>query len=520
MFKSVILIVMDGWGLSGRRDDNPTATANLPVINKLMETAPLTMLSTSGSDVGLPGGQMGNSEVGHLTMGAGRVVLQELTRINKAIDSGELASNPNLVAMLDDIKGRGSALHLMGLLSDGGVHSHQEHLYALMRIAKDFGIGKVFIHAILDGRDTPPRSGKGYMQALLSKIDEIGIGQVATVSGRFYSMDRDKRYERVELAYRAIAEGKGVEAADPLAAIEASYAGEETDEFMRPVVIVSDGLDLAGPVGAAGAVGAISDGDGFIFFNYRADRAREITESFVLDDFTGFKREKRQALPDFLTMTEYDATLPVKNIFPPQHHANILGEVISKNGISQFRVAETEKYAHVTFFFNGGREEPFAGEERLLLPSQRDVATYDQAPQMRAAEIAEATVARMDEINDGFILVNFANCDMVGHTGDMDAAVIACEAVDAGVGKILEKAREKGVAVIITADHGNVEQMIDYTRNCPYTAHTTNPVPFIYVDKDAVGVRLTEGGLADVAPTILKVMGLVIPVEMTGKPLF
>ncbi len=516
MTKSVVLIVMDGWGLSSRRDDNPTATANLPVINKLMATAPLTTLSTSGSDVGLPDGQMGNSEVGHLTMGAGRVVFQELTRINNAIESCELAANPKLVAMLTDIKDRGSALHLMGLLSDGGVHSHQEHLYALLRIAKDFGIGKVFIHAILDGRDTPPKSGKGYMQALLGKIDEIGIGQVATVSGRFYAMDRDKRYERVELAYRAIAEASGVEAGDALAAIEASYAGKETDEFMRPVVITGS----AGPAGATGAVGAVGDGDGFIFFNYRADRAREITESFVLDGFTGFKREKRPDLSAFLTMTEYDATLPVKNIFSPEPHVNILGEVISKNGIGQFRVAETEKYAHVTFFFNGGREEPYVGEDRLLLPSLRDVATYDLAPRMRAAEIAEATVARMDEINDGFILVNFANCDMVGHTGNMDAAVIACEAVDAGVGKILEKAREKGAAVIITADHGNVEQMIDYARNCPYTAHTTNPVPFIYVDKDAVGVRLKEGGLADVAPTILKVMGLVIPVEMTGKPLF
>ncbi len=509
MTKPVILIVMDGWGLSSRRDDNPTATANLPVINRLMETMPLTMLSTSGSDVGLPGGQMGNSEVGHLTMGAGRVVFQELTRINRAIESGELATNPKLVALLEDIKDRGSALHLMGLLSDGGVHSHQEHLYALMRVAKDFGIGKVFIDAILDGRDTPPKSGKGYMQALLGKIDEIGIGQVATVSGRFYAMDRDKRYERVELAYRAIAEGKGAEAGDPLAAIEASYAGEETDEFMRPAVIT----DSAGPVGAIG------DGDGFIFFNYRADRAREITESFVLDDFTGFQRKKRPPLSAFLTMTEYDATLPVNSIFSPEHHANILGEVISKNGVGQFRIAETEKYAHVTFFFNGGREEPFVGEERLLLPSPRDVATYDLAPRMRAAEIAEATVKRMDEVDDGFILVNFANCDMVGHTGNMDAAVIACEAVDAGVGKILDKAREKGVAVMITADHGNVEQMIDYARNCPYTAHTTNPVPLIYVDKDAVGVHLKEGGLADIAPTVLKVMGLVIPVEMTGKPL-
>ncbi len=511
MTKSVILIVMDGWGLSSRKDDNPTAKAKLPVINRRMETMPITMLSTSGSDVGLPGGQMGNSEVGHLTMGAGRVVLQELSRINKAIEDGELADNPRLVALLTDIKDRGSALHLMGLLSDGGVHSHQEHLYALMRVAKDFGIEKVFIHAILDGRDTPPKSGKGYMQALLGKIDEIGIGQVATVSGRFYAMDRDKRYERVELAYRAIVEGKGVEGGgDPLAAIEASYAEEETDEFMRPAVIT----------GGTGPVGPVGDGDGVIFFNYRADRAREITESFVKEGFTGFQRENRPELSAFLTMTEYDATLPVESIFSPELHVNILGEVISKYGIGQFRVAETEKYAHVTFFFNGGREEPFEGEERLLLPSQRDVATYDLAPRMRAAEIAEATVKRMDEADDGFILVNFANCDMVGHTGNMDAAVIACEAVDAGVGRILEKAREKGVAVLITADHGNVEQMIDYAGNCPYTAHTTNPVPFIYVDKDAVGVHLKEGGLADVAPTVLKVMGLVVPVQMTGKPLF
>jgi len=501
---------MDGWGLSQRREDNPTAKAKLPNINKLMETAPLTMLGTSGKDVGLPGGQMGNSEVGHLTLGAGRVVLQELSRINQAIESGEFAANPNLTELLDVVIANEGALHLLGLLSDGGVHSHQEHLYAIMRAAKARGVGKVYIHAILDGRDTSPKSGKGYMEALLGKIEEIGVGQVASVSGRFYAMDRDRRYERVEQAYRAIAEGKGVEASGPVDAIEASYAAGKTDEFMEPAVITENDAP----------VGPFASGDGVIFFNYRADRAREITESFISDDFTGFTRGAKPALSAFLTMTEYDATFPVKTIFMPETHAAILAEVLSDNAVSQFRVAETEKYAHVTFFFNGGREEPFVGEERLLIPSNREVATYDMAPEMRAAEIADATVMRMDTDDDGFILVNFANGDMVGHTGVIEAAVIACEAVDTAVGRIVEKARAKGVAVIITSDHGNVEQMIDYEKNCPYTAHTTNPVPLILVDDSAVGIRLAEGALADVAPTILKVMGIDIPSEMTGKPLF
>jgi len=510
MAGSLVLIVMDGWGVSRRREDNPTLKAKLPYINKLMETAPLTMLGASGPDVGLPGGQMGNSEVGHLTLGAGRVVFQELSRINRSIESGEFALNPNLTELLDEIMAGAGALHLMGLLSDGGVHSHQEHLYALMRAAKARGLGKVYIHAILDGRDTPPKSGKGYMEALLEKIKEIGVGQVASVSGRFYAMDRDRRYERLERAYRAIAEGKGVEASGPVAAIEASYAAGKTDEFMEPAVIVSNGAPV-GPLAAS---------DGVIFFNYRADRAREITESFISEDFTGFARGAKPVFSGFLTMTEYDATFPVKTLFTPETYVNILGEVVSLKGLSQFRVAETEKYAHVTFFFNGGREEPFPGEDRLLIPSNREVATYDKAPEMRSAEIAEATVERMDTKDDGFILVNLANGDMVGHTGVMAAAVLACEAVDAAVGKIVEKARSKGRAVIITSDHGNVEQMIDYEKNCPYTAHTTNPVPLILVGDSTARVHLSEGGLADVAPTILKIMGIGVPAEMTGKPLF
>lgn len=503
--KPLVLIIMDGWGISMRREDNPTAIADLPKLDALMEGFPMTLIGTSGTDVGLPAGQMGNSEVGHLTLGAGRVVLQELSRINRAVENGELASNSTLTGLLDHLKVSGSALHLMGLLSDGGVHSHQEHLYALLRAAKEKGIDKLYIHAILDGRDTPPKSGLGYMKALLEKIEEIGVGQVATVCGRFYAMDRDKRFERVEQAYRAIAEGKGVEGACPIEAIEKSYANAKTDEFMEPAVIKTGGVD---------------EEDAFIFFNYRADRAREMTEVFIKDDFTGFDRGPKPLLSFFVTMTEYDATFGVPTIFSPEKLSDILGEVISREGISQFRVAETEKYAHVTFFFNGGSEEPFKGEDRLLIPSSREVRTYDEAPEMRAAEIAEATVERIDKGTDGFILVNFANGDMVGHTGIIKAAVTAVEAVDAGVGRIVEKAQEKGFAVLITSDHGNVEQMINYEKNCPYTAHTTNPVPFIYVDADLKGVRLAEGGLADVAPTVLKIMGLEQPAEMTGKPLF
>jgi 2,3-bisphosphoglycerate-independent phosphoglycerate mutase len=504
--KPVVLIVMDGWGISLRTEDNATSLAKLPIINALMESCPLTTLDTSGADVGLPAGQMGNSEVGHLTMGAGRVVLQELSRINKAIADGSFDSNQTLLSLLDDVRAKGSALHLMGLLSDGGVHSHQEHLCALLRAAKAKGIERVYIHAILDGRDTPPSSAKGYMQALLKNIEEIGVGRVATISGRYYAMDRDKRWDRVVLAYNAIAGGKGVEATDPIAAIEASYAADKTDEFTLPTVIIKEA--------------AVSDNDGMIFFNFRADRAREITEAFIKDDFEGFERKAKPGLTAFVTMTEYDAAFSASVMFPPQRLANILGEVISRAGLGQFRVAETEKYAHVTFFFNGGREAPFDKEDRLLIPSSREVATYDEEPEMKAAEIATATVARIGMKTDGFILVNFANADMVGHTGKIPAAVLAVEAVDEGVGRIIESARENGFAVIITSDHGNVEQMIDYEKNCPYTAHTTNPVMFIYVDDDTKGVRLGDGGLADVAPTVLKIMGLDQSVEMTGKSLF
>ncbi len=509
--KPVCLIVMDGWGINPDKTGNATALASTPNLTRLYNEYPLTYIDTSGFSVGLPRGQMGNSEVGHLTMGAGRIIYQELTRIGGAIENGEFHKNPVLDGLITGLKSRGTALHLMGLLSDGGVHSHMNHLFAILDAVKAKGLDKVYIHAFLDGRDTPPSSGKGYMEALLAYLGKIGLGSVATVSGRFYAMDRDNRWERVKKAYEAMVKGDGLKAMDPVQAIEEAYKRGETDEFVAPTVIADGGRGAK----------AVSDDDGVLFFNFRADRAREITRAFVSEDFHGFNRGERVKLTGFVCMTEYDQKLLLPVLFKPQNFINILAEILSINDVRQLRVSETEKYAHVTFFFNGGREEPYRGEERILIPSARDIPTYDKKPEMRAIEIAEAAVERINAGGYSFILMNLANGDMVGHTGVLEAAIKACEFVDRAVGMVVEAALKRGWAVIITADHGNAEQMIDRTTHSPHTAHTTNPVPFILVDDERKGIKLKSGGgLEDVAPTVLKIMGLEKPVEMTGEPLF
>lgn len=509
--KKVCLIVMDGWGINPEREGNAIRLASTPNLDRLVKEYPSTAIDTSGLSVGLPEGQMGNSEVGHLTMGSGRIIYQELTRIGKVISEGGLDNNPELEILASNLKASGRALHLMGLLSDGGVHSHISHLFGLLDIFRRKGLEKVYIHAFLDGRDTPPSSGAKYMDELLSYIKKSGSSaRVATVMGRYYAMDRDNRWDRVKKAYDAITGNSGLYAADPLQAINDSYAKGENDEFVKPVVLTDGGKP----------VGPLSDGDGIIFFNFRADRARETARAFVLDKFDGFDRAIRPALSGFVCMTEYDSSLALPVLFKPQELKNILGEVLSRAGERQFRVSETEKYAHVTFFFNGGSEAPFEGEERLLIPSVKDVATYDLKPEMRAIEIAEAAVEKIKDDSYGFMLMNFANGDMVGHTGIIEAAVKACETVDRAVGMVADAALERGWTVIITADHGNAEQMKDPENGGPFTAHTTNMVPFIFADKEKKGVRLAKGGLQDVAPTVLKAMGLAQPTDMTGKPLF
>lgn len=513
--KPVVLVVMDGWGINPKPnpgvDVNAVAVADTPNIDALTKGYPYVAVNTSGAAVGLPEGQMGNSEVGHLTLGSGRVILQELTRINRAVSNGELHSNSTLTDCLVKVKGSGKALHFMGLLSDGGVHSHMEHLNALLEAAKGAGIEEVFIHAFLDGRDTAPKSAVGFMEVLLRKTADIG-GRVASVSGRYYAMDRDSRWERVGKVYNAIVEGQGRVAANPLAAIEEAYERGESDEFVEPTVMTD---------GSGAPIAKINDGDGVIFFNFRSDRARELTCAIVDEGFTGFERESgRRELVAFLTMTDYGLDLSLPVIFKPKVLTDILGTVLSREGINQFRVSETEKYAHVTFFFNGGIEEASKGEDRFLIPSPKDVATYDEAPLMRSAEIADSAISAIESEKYGFILMNFANGDMVGHTGVFNAAVRACEAVDRAVGKVVDAAKAKGVAVIITADHGNVEEMKDTATGEPLTAHTTNPVPLILVDDDRVGVELKANlGLSSIAPTILKIMEIDIPKAMDGEPL-
>ena len=508
--KTTVLMILDGFGINDNPVGNAIKAAHTPVLDEILKKYPAVKGYASGRDVGLPEGQMGNSEVGHLNIGAGRIVYQELTRITKAIEDGDFFENPDLLDAVEHCRKNGSALHLYGLLSDGGVHSHITHLYALLQLAKRNGLEKVYVHAFLDGRDTPPTSGVEYIAQLEEKMRELGVGKIASIMGRYYAMDRDKRWDRVQEAYNAMVLGRGTTATDAMQAIKDSYAAGKTDEFVLPTVIVQeDGM----------AVGKISDHDAVIFYNFRPDRAREITRALCDPDFDGFAREKVPTDLCYICFTEYDVTIPNKEVaFKPQKLTNTLGEYLSSLGLKQLRTAETEKYAHVTFFFNGGVEEPNPNEDRWLVPSPK-VATYDLQPEMSAVGVTDGLVRALLSREYDFIVVNYANPDMVGHTGVMEAAVKAIETVDACLGRVWKALLEVGGQMFICADHGNSDQMIDYVSNQPFTAHTTNPVPFILVNyTDGVGLR--DGGrLADIAPTLLEMMGLPQPKEMTGHSL-
>lgn len=499
MKKPLILMILDGFGIAPEYG-NAIMAAKKPNLDRLFRENPLTQIGASGLNVGLPNGQMGNSEVGHTNIGAGRIVYQELTRITKEIEDGDFYKNPALIKAVAAAKAKGTALHLIGLLSDGGVHSHNGHLYALLELAKQNGLSKVYVHALLDGRDVPPSSGKGFVEDCLAKMQEIGVGEIATVAGRYYAMDRDNRWERVSKAYNAMVLGEGVQNPDPVAAVAKSYEDGVTDEFVVPVV--------------CGPEGRISADDSVIFFNFRPDRARELTRAFVDPDFTGFERAKGFFPLTYVCMTQYDATMPNVDVaFHPQSLKNTLGEYLSNLGMTQLRIAETEKYAHVTFFFNGGVETVYPGEDRVLIHSPK-VATYDLQPEMSAYAVTDALVEKIDSGMYDVIILNFANCDMVGHTGIFDAAKAAVEAVDICVGRVIDAIERMHGTAIITADHGNAEKMYEEDGS-PFTAHTTNPVPFCVVGYPC---KLRENGkLADIAPTMLKVLGLPQPAEMTGE---
>jgi 2,3-bisphosphoglycerate-independent phosphoglycerate mutase len=502
-----MLIILDGFGISTSLRGNAVAAARKPNLDRVFREYPHTSLGASGEAVGLPDGQMGNSEVGHLNIGAGRVVYQEYTRISKSVRDGDFFENPALNLAADSALKNGGALHLLGLVSDGGVHSHNTHLYALLEFAKRKGLERVYIHAFLDGRDVPPRSADVYLAELENEIRRIGAGRVVLLSGRYYAMDRDNRWERVRQAYDAMTLGTGIPAADSRIAIEDAYGAGENDEFVKPRNIFAQGEK---PV-------VIEDGDSVVFFNFRPDRARELTRCFVDPNFEGFPREKSPASLCFVTMTSYDAEMPnVRVAYPPQTLENTLGEYLSALGLSQLRIAETEKYAHVTFFFNGGVEKPNAGEDRALIDSPK-VATYDLQPEMSAYAVTDEVVLRIESGKYDLIVLNFANCDMVGHTGVMDAATKAVEAVDACVGRILNPALSRNIRILLTADHGNAEHMTD-DDGTPFTAHTTNPVPLALIAKDAPAL-LSGGRLCDLAPTLLDMMGLPQPSEMTGRSL-
>ena len=502
-------MILDGYGLNEKKEANAVAMANTPVMDKLMAEYPFVKGNASGMAVGLPEGQMGNSEVGHLNMGAGRIVYQELTRITKEIQDGDFFKNEALLKAVKNCKENNSDLHLFGLLSDGGVHSHNSHMYGLLELAKKEGIQNVYVHAFLDGRDTAPASGKGFVQEALDKMNEIGVGKIASVMGRYYAMDRDNRWDRVEKAYKAIADGEGVTAEDALSAVQNSYDKDETDEFVLPTVIMENGAPVA----------TVKDNDSVIFYNFRPDRARELTRAFCADEFDGFERKGGRKNTTFVVFTEYDVTIPNKTVaFHKVEITNTFGEYLAKNGKTQLRTAETEKYAHVTFFFNGGVEEPNKGEERLLVKSPK-VATYDLQPEMSAYKVCDGLVDAIKSDKYDVIIINFANPDMVGHTGVQEAAVKAVEVVDECVGKAVEALKEVDGQMFICADHGNCEQLIDYETGAPFTAHTTNPVPFILVNYDE-NYTLREGGcLADIAPTLLEMMEMEQPAEMTGKSL-
>ncbi|MFA9466870.1 MAG: 2,3-bisphosphoglycerate-independent phosphoglycerate mutase [Velocimicrobium sp.] len=507
--KPTVLMILDGYGLNKETKSNAVAEANTPVMDRLMKNYPFVEGYASGLAVGLPDGQMGNSEVGHLNMGAGRVVYQELTRITKEIKDGDFFKNKALMQAILNCKKNNSDLHLFGLLSDGGVHSHNTHMYALLELAKKEGLQNVYLHAFLDGRDTPPASGEHFVEQAVNKMKEIGVGKIATVMGRYYVMDRDNRWDRVEKAYKAMAEGEGIVASNPIEAVKQSYDKGQNDEFVMPTVIMENGTPVA----------TIKNEDSVIFFNFRPDRAREISRTFCNDDFDAFERKNGRIKTTFVTFTDYDITIPNKIVaFHKVELTNTLGQYLAACGKTQLRTAETEKYAHVTFFFNGGIEEPNKGEERILVNSPK-VATYDLQPEMSAFQVVDNLVNAIKSDKYDVIIVNFANPDMVGHTGIEKAAIQAVEAVDDCVGKAVEALLEVDGQMFICADHGNVEQLVDYKTGQPFTAHTTNPVPFILVNYDS-SYTLKEGGrLADIAPTLLEMMNLDKPIEMTGESL-
>jgi len=507
MKKPTVLLILDGYGERKEKDGNAIALANTPVMDKLKKEFPYVEGQASGLFVGLPDGQMGNSEVGHMNMGAGRIVYQELTRITKAIEDGDFFENKALKEAVEHCKKENSALHFMGLVSSGGVHSHIGHIYGLLELAKREGLKKVYLHAFLDGRDTPPDSGKSFLMDVEKKMQELGVGEIATISGRYYAMDRDKNYDRVEKAYRAMVDGTGEKASSVEEAIDASYAKKVYDEFVLPTVIEKDG-----------AVHTVSDGDAMIFFNFRPDRAREICHAFCDDEFNFFNRGPRKKV-FFVCFTDYDPTIPNKRVaFEKEEIHNTLGEVVSNLGKNQLRIAETEKYAHVTFFFNGGKEEPYKNEDRILVPSPKEVPTYDLKPEMSCYTVTEKLTEAIRSGKYDLVVANFANPDMVGHTGVLSAAIKAIEVVDECMGKVVDAVESMHGNLFILADHGNADIMIDEKTGEPYTAHTTNPVPFILVSEEKH--KLREGGcLADVAPTLLELMGIPQPKEMTGKSL-
>jgi 2,3-bisphosphoglycerate-independent phosphoglycerate mutase len=499
--KPLVLIILDGFGHSDSHEGNAVYAAKMPVFDRLYQTMPNGLISGSGMDVGLPDGQMGNSEVGHMNLGAGRVVYQDFTRVTKAIRDGEFFENPVLCKAVDGAVGAGKAVHILGLLSDGGVHSHEDHLVAMVELAAKRGADKIYLHAFLDGRDTPPRSAHQYLETMETAYTRLGKGRTATIIGRYFAMDRDNRWDRVSAAYNLIVDGTAeFQAATAKEGLDAAYARDENDEFVKATRI--------------GEQVKVEDGDAVVFMNFRADRARELSRVFVEDDFSDFARARQPKLSGFVTLTQYAASIPAPAAFTKSSLNNVLGEYLSNNGKTQLRIAETEKYAHVTFFFSGGREEPFPGEERILIPSPK-VATYDLQPEMSAPEVTDKIVDAIENQRFDVIVVNYANGDMVGHSGIMEAAIKAVECLDVCVGRITEALEKVGGEALITADHGNVEQMTDDKTHQPHTAHTTEPVPFVYVGKRDLKVR--EGGvLADVAPTMLTLLGMEVPKEMTG----
>jgi len=507
--KRCMLIILDGWGVREDRRGNAVAQANTPFLDKIQKQYPCSQLVTFGNAVGLPDNIMGNSEVGHLNIGAGRIVHQDLLRIDKSIEDGSFFENHAIIRLMDQVKKKHSKLHLMGLVSDGGVHSQLTHLLALLDMARHRQLEQVVVHVILDGRDTPPTNGVKYISTLQSHMEASGSGAIASICGRFYAMDRDKRWDRIEKAFQLYTRGEGVPETDPITAIKEAYKKKETDEFVNPIVMVKeDGTPR----------GVVEDGDGIFFFNFRADRAREITSAFTNTVFNEFERNPRPDLCGYTCMTCFDEEFSLPIAFEPVQMTHILGEIISKNNLRQLRIAETEKYAHVTYFFNGGREEPFEGEDRCLIPSPRDVSTYDQKPEMSALEVTQEVIHRIASDTYDLIVLNFANMDMVGHSGIMPAAVKACETIDKCVEQIMGTLLEKEWTAIVTADHGNAEKMMDEDGK-PYTAHTVGRVRCILVDDTRPHPALKDGALCDIAPTILEIMGLAQPVEMTGTSL-